>query len=476
MRKPTAFLEIPREEPPKRAVEERIRDFHEFELLLPEHKLQQQASRCMDCGIPHCHMFGCPLGNRVPDWNDLTARGKWREALEILHSTNNFPEFTGRVCPAPCEASCTLAINQDPVTIREIERHLIERGWEEGWVVPEPAERRTGKRVAIVGSGPAGLAAAQQLARRGHDVVVFERADRPGGILRYGIPDFKLEKWVIDRRLEQLQAEGVSFEVEVEVGRDITARYLRRTFDAVVLAMGSTQPRDLDVPGRDLKGIHFAMDYLSQQNRVNAGDPVPEEERISAAGKHVVVIGGGDTGSDCVGTARRQGAASIVQIEILPRPPLERPVDNPWPLWPRVLRTSSSHEEGCQREWALLTKEFVGEDGHVRGVRVVELDWQQEPGNGKTAFREIPDSEHVLRADLVLLAMGFVHVEHGPLIRDTGIGLDPRGNVLVDANHMTTVPGVFAAGDAAQGASLVVRAIAQGRAAAEGVDRYLRGL
>ena len=475
MRKPTAFLEIPREEPPKRPVEERIRDFREFELHLPPHKLQQQASRCMDCGIPHCHTFGCPLGNRIPDWNDLVARGKWQNALEILHSTNNFPEFTGRVCPALCEAACTLAINQDPVAIREIERHLVERGWDEGWIHPEPAEHRTGKRVAVVGSGPAGLAAAQQLARRGHEVVVFERADRVGGILRYGIPDFKLEKWVIDRRLEQLRAEGVSFEVEVEVGRDITARYLRRTFDAVVLAMGSTQPRDLDVPGRDLQGIHFAMDYLSQQNRVNAGDAVPEEERISAAGKHVVVIGGGDTGSDCVGTARRQGAASIVQIEILPCPPLERPPDNPWPLWPRVLRTSSSHEEGCQREWALLTKEFVGEEGRVRGVRVVELDWHQESGNGRAAFREIPGSEHTLRADLVLLAMGFVHVEHGPLIRDTGIGLDPRGNVLVDANHMTTVPGVFAAGDAAQGASLVVKAIAQGRAAAEGVDRYLRG-
>lgn len=473
MAKPTGFLEFDREDPPHRSVEDRVRDFREIEDLLPESRLNRQAARCMDCGIPFCHAYGCPVKNRIPDWNDMVHRSQWRRALDLLHATCNLPEITGRVCPAPCETACTLAINLPAVTIRHIELQIVEHGWREGWIRPEKPDYRTGKRVAVIGSGPAGLPAAQQLARRGHDVVVFEKADRIGGLLRYGIPDFKLEKWVIDRRLEQMREEGVVFETGVNAGVDVSAGYLRRTFDAIVLATGATVARDLPIPGRELAGIHFAMDFLTGQNRANAGDLIPAGERISAAGKHVVVVGGGDTGSDCIGTSRRQGAASITQIELLPQPPENRAPRNPWPLWPVVLRTSSSQEEGCERLWSVQTRAFSGEGGRVRKLECVKLAWSEPDAAGRRTFREIPGSEFDLPADLVLLAMGFVHVEHGPLVRDLGVSTDPRGDLVVDGTLQTSVPGVFGAGDSVAGASLVVRAIDLGRRAAEGVDRYL---
>jgi len=471
--KPTGFMEYDREDPPHRPVEDRVRDYHEIEELLPGERIHRQAARCMDCGIPFCHAYGCPVKNRIPDWNDMVHRDQWRKALELLHATCNLPEITGRVCPAPCETACTLAINLPAVTIRHIELQIVERGWREGWIRPEKPAFRTGRRVAVIGSGPAGLPAAQQLARRGHEVVVFEKADRIGGLLRYGIPDFKLEKWVIDRRLEQMREEGVVFETGVNAGVDVSAGYLRRTFDAIVLATGATVPRDLKVPGRDLAGIHFAMDFLTRQNMAGAGDAIPEGERISAAGRHVVVVGGGDTGSDCIGTSRRQGASSITQIELLPRPPDNRAPGNPWPTWPVVLRTSSSQEEGCERLWGIQTKAFAGDGGRVRKLSCVKLDWSEPDAAGRRTFREIPGSEFPIPADLVLLAMGFVHVEHGPLVRDLGVSTDPRGNLLVNGNLQTSVPGVFGAGDAVAGASLVVRAIDLGRRAAQGVDRYL---
>lgn len=370
MAKTTGFIEYQRCEPGKRDKAERIHDFLEFELPLPAEQLIQQAARCMDCGVPHCHAFGCPLLNRIPDWNEMVYRGKWRRALQLLHSTNNFPEFTGRICPAPCEAACTLMILQEPVTIRHIERQIVERGWQEGWITPQPSAIKTGKRVAVVGSGPAGLAAAQQLVRKGHEVIVFERDDRVGGILRYGIPDFKLEKGVIDRRLEQMKAEGVIFETNVNAGEDLSVRYMQRSFDAVVLTMGATTPRDLPIPGREWSGIHFAMDFLKGQNRQLKG---VAESTICARDKRVVVLGGGDTGSDCVGTSIRQGARQVIQVELLPKPPQHRSVDNPWPTWPNILRTSSSQEEGCERWWSVATKEFVGENGRVAGLKVVDL-------------------------------------------------------------------------------------------------------
>ena len=474
MGKPTGFLLYEREDAPKRPVDARVRDFAEVELHILPRRLELQGARCMDCGIPYCHTFGCPVANLIPDWNEMISRGHWRRALDLLHATNNLPEITGRVCPAPCEAACTLAINQPAVAIRQIELQIVERGWEEGWIQPEPAPVKTGKKVAIVGSGPSGLPAAQQIARAGHEAVLFERADRIGGILRYGIPDFKLDKSVIDRRMEQMRAEGVVFETGVDVGEDLSVRYIDRNFDAIVIAAGARVPRDLDAPGRGLDGIHFAMQYLAQQNRLNAGDAIPDDERISAKDKNVVVIGGGDTGADCVGTARRQGAKQIVQIELLPEPPADRTPDNPWPEWPNTLRTSSSHEEGCDRRWSILTKECVGEDGRVKKLRCVKLDWGEPDADGRRSFTEVPGSEFEIDADLVLLAMGFLRVEHGSLKQDFGLATDARGNLLVDENLMTSRPGVFAAGDAVLGASLVVRAIHLGRRAAAAVNDYLK--
>ncbi len=467
------FMKYARENPTKRSIIDRIQDFKEFEKFLSTGKLQEQTARCMDCGIPYCHIFGCPVKNRIPDWNDMVYRGQWRRALDLLHSTNNFPEITGRICPELCEAACTLSINQPAVTIRHIELQIVERGFEEGWILPEPAPYDTRKKIAVIGSGPAGLAAAQQLARLGHRVVVFEKANKIGGLLRYGIPDFKLEKWVIERRLEQMKKEGVTFENEVNVGTDISVHYLKRTFDATVITTGSTTPRDIDIPGRQLQGIHFAMDFLTQQNKRVAGEQVSGDEEISAHNKNVVVIGGGDTGSDCIGTARRQGAKKITQIEILPKPPIEREPYNPWPTWPNIMRTSSSHEEGCDRSWGILTKEFIGEKGHIKKLRCVKLEWSNPDNNGHRQFKEILCSEFKIETDLVLLATGFIHVEHGSLITENHLQLDNRSNIIVNSDYMTSEPGVFAAGDCVMGASLVAKAIYQGRQAAEGVNLYL---
>jgi len=471
--KPTGFLEVQREDPAKRKAADRIRDFREFELLLPADRLLRQASRCMDCGVPYCHAFGCPLRNRIPDFNHMVSLGQWQRALDMLHETDNFPEFTGRLCPAPCEAACTLAINQPPVTIRHVELQIVEWGWREGAIRPESAAVKTHRKVAVIGSGPAGLAAAQQLARAGHEPAVFEKADKAGGLLRYGIPDFKLEKWLIDRRLDQLTAEGVRFENQVDVGVDVSARYLKRTFDAILIAAGAEEPRDLDVPGRNLKGIHPAMDFLTLQNRMVGGLTVPPESMIHAMDRRVVVIGGGDTGSDCVGTARRQGAKSILQIEILPKPAESRQPSNPWPTWPNILRSSSSHEEGCERMWGIKTLEFLGEEGRVKGLRCVSIGGPEPDAPGHQGVGWHPGSEFELEADLVLIAAGFVHVEHGPLVRNLGLGLDGRGSIVVGPDGMTSVAGVFAAGDAVEGASLVVKAIRQGRLAAEAVDLFL---
>ncbi len=473
MAKATGFIEYERENPSKLPVHERIKHFREFEIPLPEEKVILQAARCMDCSIPYCHSYGCPCNNRIPDWNDMVYKNHWKRALDLLHSTINFPEFTGRVCPAPCEHACTLAINQNPVSIKHIELQIVEKGWREGWIKPQVAPYKTGKKIAIVGSGPAGLAAAQQLARRGHHVIVFEKSDRIGGILRYGIPDFKLEKWIIDRRLEQLKAEGVVFETCVNVGVDISANYLYRTFDAIVIAAGSTIPRDLNIPGRDLNGIYFAMEYLTQQNKINAGDFIPEDKIITAKDKYVVVIGGGDTGSDCVGTAKRQGAKNITQIEILPMPPTSRTPYNSWPTWPKILFTSTSHEEGCQRIWSLSARSFEGENGNVKGINFTELKWSEQDKYGRANFVEVPDSNIKIKADLVLLAMGFLHVEHGNLVKDMNIQTDNRGNIVVNKNYRTNVNKFFATGDAIIGASLVVRAISLGRKVAEAVHDFL---
>jgi len=473
MGKPTGFMEHPREDPGKRPVAERVGDYKEIEQPLALEQAEVQASRCMDCGIPYCHAFGCPLGNRIPEFNDMVFRKQWRRALDLLHATNNFPEITGRICPAPCEAACSLSINSKPVSVRHLELQIVERGWREGWIVPQAPDRKTGRSVAVIGSGPAGLAAAQQLARRGHDVVVFEKAAAPGGILRYGIPDFKLEKWVLDRRLDQLRAEGVRFETGVEVGTDLSVRYLLRKFDAICITAGAREPRDLKAPGRGLEGIHFAMEYLAQQNRRNAGEVIPFDQEILARDKDVVIIGGGDTGSDCVGTARRQGARGLTQIELLPEPPADRPPEEPWPTWPTILRTSTSHEEGCERMWSIQTKEFLGRGIRVRGMRCVHLAWSAPDASGRRTFKEAPGSEFEVKADLVLLALGFVHVEHGPIVGELGLKTDDRGNLAVDADGMTNVPGIFAGGDAVLGASLVVRAILLGRRMAAAVDKYL---
>jgi NAD(P)H-dependent glutamate synthase small subunit len=470
--KVTGFLEQDRLDPVKRPVESRIRDFLEIEEMLPEESVQRQASRCMDCGIPSCHSLGCPLVNRIPDWNDRVFGKDWHSALDLLHATNNFPEITGRICPAPCEAACTLSINQKPVIIRHIELQIAERGWREGRIQPQPPAWKSGRSAAVIGSGPAGLAAAQQLCRMGHEVAVFEKSERIGGLLRFGIPDFKLDKQVLDRRLDQMQREGVRFEAPVDVGLDLSANFLKRSFDAVLIAAGAGMPRDLNVPGRDLKGIHFAMEFLSAQNRHSAGISGSPVNPISAAGRHVVVIGGGDTGSDCVGTAIRQGALSVAQVEILPRPPESRTATNPWPEWPETLRETTSHEEGCDRRWGILTRSFNGINGSVQKVRCTRIEWTDDRA-GEKSFREIPGSEFELEAGLVLLAAGFLHAEHGPLIRDFGLQLTSNGHISVDPFLMTSSTGVFAAGDCVLGPSLVVKAIRQGRLAADGMHRYL---
>ncbi len=473
MGKPTGFMEYARVKSPYRPVEERVHDWREVALGVPEADLVKEGARCMDCGVPFCHSFGCPVVNLIPEWNDAIYRGNWREAWERLEMTNNFPEFTGRLCPAPCETACTLSINSSPVSIKNIERAIIDKAFAEGWVVPRPPRRDTGRRVAVIGSGPAGLAAAQQLRRSGHAVSLFERADRVGGLLRYGIPNFKMEKSVLDRRLEQMAGEGVEFETGLVIGEDVSARYLRRKFDVIVLCMGAGTPRDLQAPGRGYEGIHFAMDYLSRSNRFINGE-IDESGLISAADKRVIVVGGGDTGSDCVGTAVRQGARSITQIEILPKPRVWSEPTNPeWPFWPNIMRTSSSHDEGCQRMWSATVATFSGGyDAKVQQAHCSQVEWKAAPGKRPEPV-EVPGSGFVLDAELVLLAMGFVHVEHSRLTEDLGVELDGRGNIRVDAGYMTSVPGIFAAGDSHAGASLVVRAINHGRRAAAAVDAYL---
>jgi glutamate synthase (NADPH/NADH) small chain len=464
----TGFMEFGRQEPSKLPVKKRLSNYAEFELPVPPEQLREQGARCMDCGIPFCNT-GCPLGNLIPDWNDHVYRDDWKGALRSLHETNNFPEITGRICPAPCEAACVLNINDDAVAIKLIEKSIADQGFESGAIQPEPPPVRTGKKVAVVGSGPAGLAAAQQLNRAGHHVVVFERDDRIGGLLTYGIPDFKLELGVVERRVQQLRDEGVTFKTNVNVGVDISAQQLQESFDAICLCIGSRIPRDLAVPGRELSGIHFAMDFLTQQNRRDAGDELDPAQDILAGGKRVVVIGGGDTGSDCIGTSNRQGAISVANLELMPRPPEEPAAETPWPLWPLMYRTSSSHEEGAVRDFAVATVEFLGEAGKLRGIKCVRL----ESKAGK--LERIPGSEFELAADLVLLAMGLVHPEAEGIVEQLGLELNDRRNVKVNRNLMTGVPGVFAAGDAQRGQSLVVWAIADGRRAAREVDRYLMG-
>ncbi len=467
MGKPTGFKEYKRELPPTLDPQTRVNNYKEFYLEVSEDKSKQQAARCMDCGIPFCHN-GCPLGNKIPDFNDAAYNGNWKEAAEILLSTNNFPEFTGRICPAPCEASCVLGINKPPVAIEFIEKTIIEKAFELDMIKPQPPKVRTSKKVAVVGSGPAGLAAAAQLNKAGHSVTVFERDDKIGGLLRYGIPDFKMEKWTIDRRIRIMEVEGVNFKPNTNVGVDVTVDELQYNYDAMVLCGGSTIPRDLPIPGRELKGVHFAMEFLTQQNRRVAGLEVTDEE-IWATGKNVIVIGGGDTGSDCVGTSNRHKAKSVTQIELLSKPPEERDAHNPWPEWPMTLRTSSSHEEGAERKWSILTKEFVGNDkGELTGLKLVDIEWE----DGK--LKERPDSERLIPADLVLIAAGFTHPQREGMLEQLGVALDSRSNVKSDQYH-TDKEGVFVAGDMHRGQSLVVWAISEGREAARAVDEYLMG-
>ena len=465
---PKGFMKYAREGPQRRPVELRVQDWNEFYEPMAEEKLKAQGARCMDCGVPFCQSHnGCPVVNLIPEWNDLVNRGRWKDALKALHATNNFPEFTGRLCPAPCESACVLGINEQPVSIRVIEWNIIDRGFDEGLVQPIMPVSQTGKTVAVIGSGPAGLAAAQQLARAGHHVTVFEKADRIGGLLRYGIPDFKMEKWVIDRRLEQMRTEGVEFKTNVNVGVDVDPAHLRGQYDAICLAMGAEQARELPVPGRELRGIHLAMDYLTEQNKRNAGDTVAQEA-ITAKGKRVVIIGGGDTGSDCLGTTHRQGCTEVHQFELLPEPPPERAVSTPWPLWPMQLRTSHAHEEGCDRQWSVSTTKFSGRNGHVTKLHAQRVAFEQ----GK--FAALPGTEFEMEVDLVLLAMGFTGPVKQGLLDGLGVSYDTRGNAAVDQDYMTSIPGVFAAGDVKRGASLIVWAIAEGRKMAAGVEKYLQ--
>jgi glutamate synthase (NADPH/NADH) small chain len=477
MGKPTGFLEIERHDRGYDKPAERLKTWKEFVHPLPVPEVRQQAARCMDCGIPFCHQ-GCPVNNQIPDFNNLVYRDQWQAALENLQSTNNFPEFTGRVCPAPCEASCTLNIDDNPVTIKTIECQIVDRGWEEGWIKAEPSPRGTGKRVAVVGSGPAGLACAQQLARAGHAPTVFEKSDRIGGLLRYGIPDFKMEKHLIDRRIRQMEAEGVIFRTGFEVGVHVTVQRLLDDYDVLVMAGGAEAPRDLPVPGRELDGVHFAMDFLTQQNKRGAGDPevvAAPTGAISAKGKHVVVIGGGDTGSDCIGTSNRQGAASVTQLEILPEPPARENKALTWPDWPLKLRTSSSQEEGCERDFAVATKRAVGQDGRVTALECVRLEWVAGP-DGRQQMREVEGSTFELKADLVLLAMGFTGPRRSGLVEQSQAELDPRGNVAANvSDYRTSAPNIFTCGDMRRGQSLVVWAIREGRQCARGVDEFLMG-
>ncbi len=474
MGKPTGFLEIQRHDRPYLKVKERLKNWHEFVQSLPDNEVSRQGARCMDCGVPFCHQ-GCPVNNMIPDWNHLVYREDWRRALTVLHSTNNFPEFTGRVCPAPCEEACTLNINDNPVTIKTIEYSIVEKGWAEGWIEPQPAPTRSGKRVAVIGSGPAGMACAQQLARAGHAVVLFEKQDRIGGLLRYGIPDFKMEKHVIDRRMGQMAAEGVEFRPNTHIGVDIKAAELLAEYDAVVLTGGAELPRNLEVPGRELAGIHYAMDFLTPSNKRVAGDPAEQIGWIDAKGKHVVVIGGGDTGSDCIGTSNRMGAASVTQLEILSQPPEHEDKGLTWPDWPLKMRTSSSQEEGCERDWAVLTKRFSGRNGRVEALHCVRIEWVKG-ADGRMTMREMPGTEFEIKADLVLFAMGFLGPVRQGLLEQFGVKLDARGNVQANTeDYQTSVPKVFSAGDMRRGQSLVVWAIREGRQAARAVDQFLMG-
>ena len=473
MGNPTDFMEIPRKDPEYRPRDRRLRDYRAVELQLSHTDIIRQAARCMDCGTPFCHAHGCPVSNVIPEFNDWVDRGKWREALNILLSTNNFPEFTGRICPAPCEAACVAGLNGDPVTIRQIELTIIEKGFESGYILPAPPKVRFDEQVAVIGAGPAGLAVADTLNRAGYRVMVYDSAPHPGGILRYGVPDFKLEKWVVERRLRLMMEEGVRFEAGVAAGEDISYRYLNNRFDAICLACGARDPRDLPVPGRDLKGIYFAMDYLTQQSRRNVGEPMGPSEEITAKGKTVVVIGGGDTGSDCLGTALRQGAKKVYEFEILPKPPAERSGSTPWPMWPVMMRDTHAHKEGGERRWGVMTKEFLGENGAVNKLRCGEVEWQRAEDGRLKSPKEKPGTDFQVNADLVLLAMGFVSPGKNKIIEDLEIEKDFRGNVKADDQHMTSVPGVFVAGDMRTGQSLIVQAVADGRKTARGIMAYL---